>query len=432
MAEAILEGEKARLHAPPNPWVGALVVVDGHVVASGHTQVPGESHAEVEALRHAGERARGATMVVTLEPCCHVGRTGPCVDAIIEAGITRVVVGVARPRPSRGGTWGERDCVPRVSTWKWASRSRRCARSWRRTSGTGSRGDPTWCSRSPRPSTASSRWPTDRASGSLARRRDATRTCCVRRARPSWSGRIPCDLTIRRSPRAWTTSPWSRCAWSWVTRPRARRVHPCWERQGELGAVLDELGEHDILQVLVEGGATVASAFLEAGLVNHVVWYVAPALAGSAARSRCAGAIVDAEHGVTAPGAFQPTCAASERMYEWIWRSDGVVEHRRGGRTVAPRRHGRRGGRRGPRERGRPDHGGRGRDGGVDGVLPRVHLGRLLRAPGGGRAPTSSICRSWSSPIPRPSAPRSRSPSIIATAPRRAFRRAIAPPRCAR
>jgi len=60
-------------------------------------------------------------------------------------------------------------------------------------------------------------------------------------------------------------------------------VHPCWERQGDLGPVLDELGEHDILQVLVEGGATVASAFLEAGLVNHVVWYVAPALAGSAA-----------------------------------------------------------------------------------------------------------------------------------------------------
>jgi len=58
---AIREGEKARLHAPPNPWVGALVVRDGVIIATGHTQVPGESHAEVEALRHAGELARGAT-----------------------------------------------------------------------------------------------------------------------------------------------------------------------------------------------------------------------------------------------------------------------------------------------------------------------------------------------------------------------------------
>jgi diaminohydroxyphosphoribosylaminopyrimidine deaminase/5-amino-6-(5-phosphoribosylamino)uracil reductase len=63
--------------------------------------------------------------------------------------------------------------------------------------------------------------------------------------------------------------------------PEGARVHPCLEREGDLGAVLDELGEHDILQVLVEGGATVASAFLEAGLVNHVVWYAAPAFAGS-------------------------------------------------------------------------------------------------------------------------------------------------------
>jgi len=103
MTEAILEGDKARLHAPPNPWVGALVVRDGNVVAAGHTQVPGESHAEVEALRRAGDLARGATMVVTLEPCCHIGRTGPCVEALIEAGITRVVVGSLDPDPRVAG-----------------------------------------------------------------------------------------------------------------------------------------------------------------------------------------------------------------------------------------------------------------------------------------------------------------------------------------
>jgi diaminohydroxyphosphoribosylaminopyrimidine deaminase/5-amino-6-(5-phosphoribosylamino)uracil reductase len=77
MLMAIAEGDKARLHAPPNPWVGAVIVdARGVIVGEGHTQAPGESHAEIAALRRAGAAARGATMVVTLEPCCHVGRTG--------------------------------------------------------------------------------------------------------------------------------------------------------------------------------------------------------------------------------------------------------------------------------------------------------------------------------------------------------------------
>jgi len=100
MADAIAEGDKARLHAPPNPWVGALIVRDEVLVGAGHTQAPGESHAEVEALRRAGELARGATMVVTLEPCCHVGRTGPCVEALIEAGVSRVVYDISGKPPA--------------------------------------------------------------------------------------------------------------------------------------------------------------------------------------------------------------------------------------------------------------------------------------------------------------------------------------------
>ncbi len=98
MQLAVGAAQKARLHAAPNPWVGAVIVNDnGVVVSEGHTQAPGESHAEIVALRRAGDRARGATMVVTLEPCCHVGRTGPCVDAIVEAGIARVIVGTLDP-----------------------------------------------------------------------------------------------------------------------------------------------------------------------------------------------------------------------------------------------------------------------------------------------------------------------------------------------
>ena len=75
----------------------------GVVLSEGHTQVPGESHAEIEALRRAGDGARGSTMVVTLEPCSHHGRTGPCVEAIVEAGVSRVIVGTIDPDPRVSG-----------------------------------------------------------------------------------------------------------------------------------------------------------------------------------------------------------------------------------------------------------------------------------------------------------------------------------------
>src|ERR1700735_3698533 len=104
MTMAMSAGEKARYLSPPNPWVGALVVSSrGVVLSEGHTQVPGESHAEVEALRRAGDAARGSTMVVTLEPCSHHGRTGPCAEAIVEAGVSRVIVGTIDPDPRVSG-----------------------------------------------------------------------------------------------------------------------------------------------------------------------------------------------------------------------------------------------------------------------------------------------------------------------------------------
>src|SRR5262245_49482509 len=75
----------------PNPAVGAVIVKDGVIIGRGWTQKGGRPHAETEALKHAGKAARGATMYVTLEPCSHEGQTPPCADAIIRAGITRVV-----------------------------------------------------------------------------------------------------------------------------------------------------------------------------------------------------------------------------------------------------------------------------------------------------------------------------------------------------
>lgn len=90
-----------RVH--PNPIVGAVVVVDRKVIAEGYHKEYGGPHAEIEALNAAGERARGATLYITLEPCCHHGKTPPCTDAIIKAGITRVVYGAPDPNPVAGG-----------------------------------------------------------------------------------------------------------------------------------------------------------------------------------------------------------------------------------------------------------------------------------------------------------------------------------------
>lgn len=93
----------ARSFATPNPGVGCVLVRDSRVVGEGWTQLVGQSHAEVMALRMAGERARGATAYVTLEPCCHWGRTPPCTDALIAAGVTCVVAATMDEDPRVGG-----------------------------------------------------------------------------------------------------------------------------------------------------------------------------------------------------------------------------------------------------------------------------------------------------------------------------------------
>ena len=103
MRRAVELAERGRGTTYPNPLVGAVVVRDGEVVGEGWHERRGEPHAEVNALRAAGERARGATMYVSLEPCAHHGSTPPCTDAILEAGVARVVVGVRDPNPNVSG-----------------------------------------------------------------------------------------------------------------------------------------------------------------------------------------------------------------------------------------------------------------------------------------------------------------------------------------
>jgi diaminohydroxyphosphoribosylaminopyrimidine deaminase / 5-amino-6-(5-phosphoribosylamino)uracil reductase len=103
MQLALTLGRRGQGHTWPNPAVGAVVVKDGVIVGRGWTQPGGRPHAEPEALRRAGEAARGATLYVTLEPCSHVGKSPPCADAIIAAGIARVVSAIEDPNPEVAG-----------------------------------------------------------------------------------------------------------------------------------------------------------------------------------------------------------------------------------------------------------------------------------------------------------------------------------------
>jgi diaminohydroxyphosphoribosylaminopyrimidine deaminase/5-amino-6-(5-phosphoribosylamino)uracil reductase len=103
MQLALALGRRGLGTSAPNPAVGAVIVKDGVIVGRGWTQPGGRPHAEVEALRRAGEAARGATLYVTLEPCSHVGKTPPCADAVIAAGIKRVVSAIEDPTPEVAG-----------------------------------------------------------------------------------------------------------------------------------------------------------------------------------------------------------------------------------------------------------------------------------------------------------------------------------------
>jgi len=103
MERALALARKGAGLASPNPMVGAVLVRDGELVGEGFHQYAAGSHAEIVALKSAGEKARGATLYVSLEPCCHTGRTGPCTDAVIAAGVKRVVAAMRDPNPAVAG-----------------------------------------------------------------------------------------------------------------------------------------------------------------------------------------------------------------------------------------------------------------------------------------------------------------------------------------
>ena len=102
MARAFELARRWRFTTTPNPNVGCVIVLNDEIVGEGYHLRAGEPHAEVHALRMAGDKARGATAYVTLEPCSHHGRTPPCADALVAAGVSRVVAG---SQSERGGAW---------------------------------------------------------------------------------------------------------------------------------------------------------------------------------------------------------------------------------------------------------------------------------------------------------------------------------------
>jgi diaminohydroxyphosphoribosylaminopyrimidine deaminase / 5-amino-6-(5-phosphoribosylamino)uracil reductase len=279
MELAIEVATKSRLWTAPNPWVGA-VLLDAHrrVIATGRTQPPGGPHAEVMALREAGDLARGSTLVVTLEPCSHHGRTPPCADAIIEAGISRVVMAVRDPdvKVAGQGIARLRHAGIEVVEGIGASLVEEQLKPYlhqRRT------GRPfvvlklalTLDGRIAAPD-GTSVWITGEEA-----RRDVHQLRAECDAIVVGAGTVRADdpsLTVRmvegRDPTRYVLGQVAETA----------KVQPCIEVQGELRDVLDDLGRRGHLQLLVEGGANVAGAFHRAGLVDQYYVYIAPALLG--------------------------------------------------------------------------------------------------------------------------------------------------------
>ena len=262
----------------PNPAVGCVVVTGDGSVFEGATQPPGGPHAEVVALTQAGSQAHAATLFTTLEPCSHTGRTGPCTHAIIDAGVAHVVIGVADPdhHVNGAGIAALRAAGIDVTTGVLEAEVAYQLRHYlvhRRT------GLPfvtlkMACTLDGKiaASDGSSQWITG-----LAARRDAHQLRADHDAVVVGAGTVRADnpaLTVRhvqgRDPLRVVLGAAS---------PDAA-IHPCIELSGAIPDVLQHLAARNVTSVLVEGGAQVASAFHDAGLVDEYVLYIAPALMG--------------------------------------------------------------------------------------------------------------------------------------------------------
>ena len=316
MAQALALAALGEGATRPNPMVGALVVQAGAIVGAGHHRAAGEPHAEAVALAAAGARARGATLVVNLEPCAHQGRTPPCVDAIVQAGIRRVVVGTGDPNPLVDGRGFaalraagidvevgvlEAPCrrlnAPFLS---WHERGRpfvtlKAAMSWDGQIAA-AQGSSTWVTGEPaRRHAHRLRFAHDAVLvGAGTLRRDdprltvrlpgleATRQVVVL----AESLRIPAGARIFATggprPRVYTGEGASRADESALAGV-ADVVRVASGPTGlDLTAVLKDLAATGVQSVLVEGGGRTHAAFLDAGFADEVALFVAPRLFGAA------------------------------------------------------------------------------------------------------------------------------------------------------
>ena len=291
MAEAMAAAGAVRAITSPNPWVGAVLVTPDGASFAGATERPGGRHAEIvaiDAAARAGDTA-GATLYTTLEPCCHRGRTGACTDAIVGAGVARVVAGIEDPDENVAGNGFAqlRAAGVTVDVGVGSEGVRRQLAPYIKHRTTGR----PWVvlklassldGRTAAPD-GTSKWIT----GPEARA-DAHRLRAESDAVIVGAGTVRADdpsLTVRDAEGDDPLRVVLGVA------PPGAKVHPCLEVDGSPEQVLDELGRRGILQAMVEGGATVAGAFHRRGLVDRYVVYVAPALfGGDDARPLMAGA----------------------------------------------------------------------------------------------------------------------------------------------
>lgn len=291
MRAALAAAEEVVGTTSPNPPVGCVVLdAAGQVVGTGATQPPGGPHAEVMALREAGQRAAGGTAVVTLEPCAHTGRTAPCAEALRTAGIARLVHAVPDPNPAaaggarsladagvrvRAGLLAEEVAAGPLRSWLHFTRTGRPHVTWKYAASLDGRsaaedGTSQWIS------SAESRAQVHQARA----RADAivAGTGTVLADDPRLTARTPDGALAAHQPLRVVVGERPVPSGARVFDDAAPTVHL---REHDPAVVLGELAARGVVEVLLEGGPTLAGAFAAAGCIDRVLAYVAPVLLGS-------------------------------------------------------------------------------------------------------------------------------------------------------
>jgi diaminohydroxyphosphoribosylaminopyrimidine deaminase/5-amino-6-(5-phosphoribosylamino)uracil reductase len=267
--------DAARGRAYPNPTVGAVVERDGQIVGQGVTEAYGGRHSEIVALEAAGPRARGSTLHVTMEPCTHHGKTPPCVERIVEAGVARVVAGSLDPNPEAGGGLERLRAAGVQVELVDSIAARRQNEAWR-TWVSGGRPFVTYkaaVTLDGRVTVPGSRWVSGEESRRLVHELRAESDAVA-----VGMGTVIADapeLTARgvdaqRQPR--------RLVFGQGPLPEASQLEL---RTGGLRDELRALAGEGVQSMLLEGGPTLATAFVAADLVDKLLLFVAPLLAGA-------------------------------------------------------------------------------------------------------------------------------------------------------